>query len=373
MGKAEQSFQSVFGLIVLCFLTVSCQQSTSTESTEEEEEINWLLPADKILDGGPGQDGIPSLDSPVFAPVNEIDYVQDNRKVLGVSLAGVEKAYPLQVLDWHEIVNDRVGSRQVTISHCPLTGTGIGYNRIVKNRPVEFGVSGLIYKNNLIPYDRFTSSNWSQMQMRAVSGEMAGTLLEPVTVVETTWKTWKEMYPDSQVLTTETGFVRLYDKFVYGRNYSTSHSQFLFPVENFDERLPNKEPVHAVLLNPEQGAEAMVRVYPIGEFAEDIEVMNDSIGDHRIVVAGSSGYSFATAFRSTLDDGTELIFEAVQNSLPIVMEDQEGNRWTLFGRAVEGPRSGSDLPVLRSYTGYWFAFADMFSNVEISDEFSSDL
>ncbi len=371
MRKAGQSFQSAFGLVLLCFLVSSCQQSTGSETSEEEEEISWLLPADKIMDGGPGRDGIPSLDSPVFAPASEINYVQDDRKVLGVSLGGVEKAYPIQVLDWHEIVNDRIGSRQVTISHCPLTGTGIGFNRIVRNRPVEFGVSGLIYKNNLIPYDRFTNSNWSQMQMRAVSGEMAGHVLEPVNVLETTWKTWKEIYPDSRVLTTDTGFVRLYDKFVYGRNYSTSQSQFLFPVENFDDRLPNKESVHAVLLNPEQGAEAMVRVYPIREFTGDIEVINDTMGNQKIVVVGSSAYSFATAFRSTLVDGTELIFEAVQDSLPVVMRDQEGNIWTIFGRALEGPRAGSDLPVLRSYRGYWFAFADMFVDVEISDRFSS--
>jgi hypothetical protein len=208
------------------------------------------------------------------------------------------------------------------------------------------------------------------MQMRAVSGEMAGRILQPVTIIETTWKTWKQMYPDSQVLTTDTGFVRLYDKFIYGRNYSTSHSQFLFPVENVDERLPNKESVHAVLVNPEQGEEAMVRVYPIQNFAENIEVINDMFGDQKIVVAGSSGYTFSTAFRSTLDDGTELTFKAVQDSLPVVMLDQEGNKWTLFGRAVEGPRSGSELPVLRSYTGYWFSFADMFSNVEISDRFA---
>jgi len=370
MKKAEQSFQSFFGLILLFCLISSCQQSTGTETSEEVEEINWLLPVDKILDGGPGRDGIPSLDSPVFAPAREINYVHDDRKVLGVSLGGVEKAYPLQVLDWHEIVNDRVGSRQVTISHCPLTGTGIGFNRIVKNRPVEFGVSGLIYRNNLIPYDRFTNSNWSQMQMRAVSGEMAGTLLEPITIIETTWKTWKQMFPDSQVLTTETGFVRLYDKFLYGRNYSTSHSQFLFPVEKFDDRLPNKEPVHAVLLNPEQGAEAMVRVYPILDFDEDVEIINDTIGNQKIVVAGSSGFSFGTAFKSTLKDGTELTFEAFKDSLPVIMTDQEGNKWTLFGLAVEGPRAGSNLQVLRSYTGYWFAFADMFSNVEISDTFT---
>ena len=360
-------FQSFIGLLLYSFLMASCQQSTGNVSVEKEEEIDWLLPSDKILDGGPGRDGIPSLDSPVFALASEVSYVQDERKILGVSLGGVEKAYPLQIMDWHEIVNDRVGSRQVAISHCPLTGTGIGFNRILKNRPVEFGVSGLIYKNNLIPYDRFTNSNWSQMQMRAVSGEMAGTVLEPVTIIETTWKTWKQMYPDSQVLTTDTGFVRLYDKFVYGRNYSTSHSQFLFPVERFDERLLNKESVHAVLLNLEMGSEAIVRVYPIRDFAEDIEVINESLGDQKIVVAGSSGSSFATAFKSTLEDGTVLTFEAVQDSLPVVMKDQEGNKWTLFGRAVEGPRTGSDLPVLRSYTGYWFAFADMFSNVVISE------
>lgn len=198
--------QAFIGLMLFSFLMASCRQTTGSETTDEGEKVSWLLPADKILDGGPGKDGIPSIDSPVFALASETSYVQDDRKVLGVSLGGVEKAYPLQVMDWHEIVNDRVGSRQVAISHCPLTGTGIGFDRIVKNRPVEFGVSGLIYKNNLIPYDRFTNSNWSQMQMRAVSGEMAGTNLEPVTAIQTTWKTWKQIYPDSHVLTTDTGF-----------------------------------------------------------------------------------------------------------------------------------------------------------------------
>lgn len=359
---------SGISIILTCFLLITgCnvvdEDSGSTSTLPVESE--WLIPENEVVDGGPGKDGIPSIDDPNFAPVNEIDYVGENRRVLGIKIGDQVRAYPHQILDWHEIVNDRIGEVPFAVTYCPLTGTGIGWNRTVDGETTEFGVSGLLFRNNLVPYDRKTDSRWSQMQMRGVFGTHSGVNIETIDMVETTWGAWKSMYPDSEVLTTDTGFNRDYGGYAYGRTYSTDHSNILFPIKNNDTRLENKVRVHGVIGDEVAKQNAEVRVYELRKFGEGVSTVHDQIGGVDIVLVGSSNLDFAASFESTLADGTVLEFEPVQNALPIVMEDQEGNRWDLFGYAVEGPRQGEQLAPTKSYTGYWFAWADFFPSLEI--------
>lgn len=325
----------------------------------------WLIPESQVRDGGPGKDGIPSVDNPKFVAVDQIDFIVDNRLIIGIKNGDEVKAYPHQILDWHEIVNDEIGGVPIAVTYCPLTNTGIGWDRQINGRVTEFGVSGLLFRNNLIPYDRNTDSEWSQMQLRSVRGDLSGRSIETIDMVETSWSTWQQMYPNSQVMTTETGFARNYGGFAYGRTYLTNNTT-LFPVLNNDNRLHNKERVHGIIADSVASEEADAKVYVIGNMGEGINIIEDTFQGIDHVVVGSADLNFAASFERSIG-GTELDFKPVQDALPVVMEDQEGNRWDIFGNAVSGPREGQKLTPTRSYTGYWFAWADFFPEVEIHD------
>lgn len=358
----------LFILIFFSAYTLSCSGSVESSSdslptSQTMDNFNeWIIPKDEVLDGGPGLDGIPSIDDPRFAPANTIEYISDERLVVGIKMDDTLKAYPHEVLDHHEIVNDRIGDRFFSLTYCPLTGTAIAWKR---DSDMEFGVTGLIYRNNLIPYDRSTGSRYSQMQMRAVKGSRSGSGLVTKPVLQLPWAVWKTIYPESKVLTTNTGYERDYSLDLYSKDYRDEDSETLFPIKNEDSRLPKKEIVHGVIWGTPADEEARVRVYEIDEFGSGIHLVEDTFAGGNIIVAGSTDKQFAVSFLDKSRDGTELKFEAVQNSLPVIMKDQEGNRWDLFGYAVEGPRKGERLWPTNSYTGYWFAWADFFPELEL--------
>ena len=328
---------------------------------------DWLIPKEEVVDGGPPPDGIPSIDNPKFKPAHEITYVDSSRLVTAVRIGNKIKVYPHQVMDHHEIVNDNIGQIPYCLTYCPLTGTGIAWERTINGETVEYGVSGKLFRNNLIPYDRKTNSRYSQMQMRAVNGSRIGTNVEPICpVVETTWATWKKLYPNSQVLTTQTGYSRDYGGYTYGKGYLHGDSGTLFPVKYPDHRLPNKERVLGIIAGDTANEDASAKAYVIGDFKNGIELKNDEFDGEKIMVVASADLNLAVSFKRELkDDGTLLHFEAVQDSLPVILRDQEGNRWDIFGYAVEGPRQGKRLTPTKSYIGYWFAWHDFFPNIKI--------
>jgi len=340
-------------LFVIClFYLNSCDVLDSASVSGE-----WLIPKDQVFGGGPGRDGIPSVDSPQFTNVNNASYLKDNDLVIGIKVGGTIRAYPHPILDWHEIVNDEITSLKVAITYCPLTGSAIAWNRqgIVSN--TTFGVSGLLYNSNLIPYDRGTSSNWSQMKLQCVNGSLIGKEIETSKIIETTYKTWREIYPGSQLLSTNTGFGRQYGNYPYG-GYRTN-DDLLFPVSGEDGRLQKKTRVLGLIV---KGA---TMVFPISSFNTGVTVKNVSFGGEDFVIIGSSAKNFAAAYNRKLTDGTLLEFSAVENELPIVMADDESNKWDIFGEVVEGPRAGESLEQAKAFISYWFAWAAFYPNALI--------
>lgn len=348
------------------FLTaISCSSSTSTNNVgSSEENSSWLIPLNEVVDGGPGKDGIPSLENPAFISVDQGDYLQEDRLVLGIKINEEVRLYPHQIMDWHEIVNDSIDDQHFSITYCPLTGTGIAYDREINGTVNEFGVSGLLFRNNLIMYDRETDSRWSQMRIHSVNGPLSGTFGETLQIVEAPWKTWKALYPEAKVLSQNTGFSssRNYQGFAYGRGYLTNNNSFIFQPKRDDNRLENKAIVHGVMESEFRGESTVLRIYPIQDLKENIQVINESFRGSDIVFAGSSEDQIGVSFLRTTSDGTLLEFEPVLGKLPVIMADNEGNEWNVFGEAVNGPRQGERLTPTKSYNGYWFAFADFYPN-----------
>ncbi|MEO1626640.1 MAG: DUF3179 domain-containing protein, partial [Bacteroidota bacterium] len=313
----------------------------------------WLINANEVLNGGPGKDGIPSVDSPEFVNNTAVsDFLSDEELVVGVRIGEEVKAYPHPILDWHEIVNDEIGGEPISINYCPLTGTAMCWSRKLSTGVTTFGVSGLLYNTNLIPYDRETDSNWSQMLMQSVQGDLSGEAATLFPVVETTWGQWKRMYPDAQVMSSNTGFQRDYNQYPYG-DYKTAN-WLLFQVNPRDERLDLKERVHGLRIN------GQVKTYRFGSFSDGVRVVNDVFQNEEVVIAGSQPDNFIVSFHRRLSDGTSLEFTAVTDQLPVVMQDQMGSRWDIFGRAVDGPNEGKQLSFETSLMGYWLTFGSFY-------------
>ncbi len=317
---------------------------------------DWLIPKSEVLDGGPGKDGIPALENPESVDINQIDFLADNDLVIGFEFDGQARAYPHKILDWHEIINDDVNGKPVAITYCPLTGTSIAWSRELKGQTTTFGVSGLLYNTNLIPYDRLTDSNWSQMRLECVNGELSGEVIETYHLIETSWKTWKEMYPNSSVVSTNTGFSRNYTFYPYG-DYRSNNSKLLFPVTPTDDRLPEKERVLGLVLNNK------AKVYRLNSFKNGTRVIMDLFEDLNVVIVGNKDKNFIVAFENEINDEIRT-FTAIDEGAN-VMQDDKGNKYNLFGIVTEGTDVGNQLKSTTSFMGFWFGFGAFYSNSQI--------
>lgn len=351
-----------FGILFSVTLLWGCEgdpdDNGSPYSPGSGSQEGWSIPLDEVFDGGPGKDGIPALTEPEFISAGAAEYLSDDELVIGFVHEGEARAYPHQILDWHEIINDRVGDVNISVTYCPLTGTGIGWNREINGKVTTFGVSGLLYNSNLIPYDRETDSNWSQIRLDCVNGELKGKEVEVFPLLETTWLTWKEMYPSTTVVSQETGYNRGYGRYPYG-DYRTAHNYLIFPVANEDDRFPNKERVLGIVQS------GSVRVYSFAGFGDTVTVVNDNLNGKDVVVVGNREDNFMVSFINDPGDGSNLSFRAVQDQYPVVMTDGEGNMWDVSGRAVAGPRKDARLSTAPSFIGYWFSFAAFYPDLTI--------
>ena len=343
------------GCLLLLIFTYACSKNNDTAGTED-----WLVPSNEVRDGGPGKDGIPSIDNPNFSKIAAVDFLDGEDLVILVETMDSVKAYPHPILDWHEIANDELtNGKNLGLTYCPLTGTAIGWNNNVNGQQTTFGVSGLLYNSNLMPYDRATNSTWSQMSHKCVNGPLIGTTIETIQVIEMSFNSLREMYPEALVMNTNTGASRDYQQYPYG-DYKTNNTSLIFPVNNTDDRVPSKERVLGVVVNEQ------VMTYRFDSFNQQaINVVQHAFQGKNLVVVGSQAKNFLVAYESTLSDGTSLTFEAVQGQLPVVLKDNEGNEWDVFGKAVSGPRTGQALPEVLNYIGYWFSWAAFNASLEI--------
>ncbi len=214
------------------------------------------VPADQILDGGPPRDGIPALDSPQAVPVAEADW-DDTEIVVGVALGDQARAYPVSILNWHELVNDTLDGRPILVSYCPLCGTALVFDRKVDGQVRTFGVSGLLYQSDLLLYDRESQSLWSQISASAVSGPARGMRLRVLRSASMRWKDWKARHPQTSVLSRVTGHRRDYARNPYA-GYSNSEA-LMFSAPR-DARYHPKMPTLGIRL-----PEGPARAYPAVE------------------------------------------------------------------------------------------------------------
>ncbi|NNE32576.1 MAG: DUF3179 domain-containing protein [Winogradskyella sp.] len=351
-------------LIILYTTLYTCSSNDSPNSNGDSNSngvngntnpnTSWLIPVNEVVDGGPGKDGIPSIDNPNFESANSVSFLSNDELVIGVKIGNVIKAYPHYVLDWHEIVNDSFNTTNSTISYCPLTGTAFAWNSMAGNTFSTFGVSGLLYNANLILYDRETDSNWSQILQKCVNGELIGSEPQKISVIETNWETWKNSFPNSQVLTTQTGFSKPYGTYPYGP-YKTDHDFFIFNPSILNNALPNKERVYAIFNNDQS------KVYRFSQFNGG-SAIRDTFFNSEYLIVGNDNLIVAFKINAAI---ANLDFSYSYNGSEEFFTDSENNKWNMFGEAIEGPRLGQTLNKAESVTSMWFAIATFFPNPTI--------
>lgn len=317
-----------------------------------------LVDPERIVDGGPEPDGIPPIMNPVFGPVSDAFYLFPHDPVVLLEHRGETRVYPVQILIWHEIVNDVVGGELVTVTYCPLCNTAIAFRGEAAGRNLTFGTSGKLFQSALVMYDRQTESLWSQVDRRAIAGHLTGTRLETVPVSMVPWGEVLRDRPDAQVLTRETGFIRDYGMNPYYR-YDTEEWQLLDVKP--DDQLPIKERVVVVLDTD--------RAVRLAELAEE-RVATVTIGDVPVALFAAPGLASAlddqaiasgrripaTGVFSPVVDGRTLTLRSAPGTNGVVATDVEtGSGWTLLGEAVSGPLAGTRLERIPHIDTFWFA------------------
>jgi len=223
---------------------------TASAPAPDELRIGWKtdfakhsVPFDEIRSGGPGKDGIPAIDAPQFVSVDDAGFLEDREPVIALEVDGDVRAYPIQILIWHEIVNDEVGGTPVTVTFCPLCNTSIVFDRRFDGRVLDFGVSGNLRNSDLVMYDRQTESWWQQFSGEAIVGEFTGKRLEKLPAQIVSWKDFRTNHPDAKVLSRATGFQRSYGSNPYVGYDDVSSPPFFATANADDDRLPPKERV----------------------------------------------------------------------------------------------------------------------------------
>ncbi|HEV8176266.1 MAG TPA: DUF3179 domain-containing protein, partial [Gemmatimonadales bacterium] len=308
------------------------------------------VPLDEIASGGPPKDGIPAIDRPKFIRVAEVDEWLSPREPVVLVVEGNEaKAYPLQILIWHEIVNDVVGGRPVAVTYCPLCNTALAFDRRLNGTLLDFGTTGRLRHSDLVMYDRQTESWWQQATGEAIAGRLAGRNLEFLSAPLVSWKTFKTNHPDGLVLSRETGFDRPYGENPYARYDDPKGS----PIPSFfrgrpDPRLPAMERVTAVSLGGEDVAYAFRAL-------TERPALNDVVGGVPVAVFWMPGTASAlddSQVARGRDVGSTGVFDRRLNGRVLQFEPSgegrfrdrvTGSEFDLLGRATSGPLEGKTL------------------------------
>lgn len=328
------------------------------------EEIQW---------GGVIVDGIPALDNATMIEADKATYMNGEDAVFGISINGDARAYPLRILDWHEMANDVVGGVPVSLAYCTLCGAAIAFDgRASDGETYTFGSSGFLFRSNKLMYDRQTRTLWNQLTGEPVLGELVGTdvTLDLLPVVLTTWTEWQNQHPDTMVLDIETGFNRIYDPgAAYGDYFA--YEDTMFPVWQRAEALPTKDQVYTLRID------GLPKAYPI-EVLADEQVVNDTLSETNVVLVATRGivsvdgenrrvgevtYSAGSEVRAY--DRGEHTFEPGPDANSVV--DENGEVWEVTEEALISP-AGERAERISGHLAYWFGWYAFFPQTLVYGE-----
>jgi hypothetical protein len=359
-------------MAALAITLAACGQSAPSvedpggpSRTEAGSTPDPLVDPEDIISGGPPPDGIPPIDDPKVLAPGDATFVTDREPVLAVEIGGEAKAYPLQIMTWHEIVNDTIGGVPVSVTYCPLCNTGIAFERpTIDGELLDFGTSGKLYNANLVMYDRQTETYWAQATGQAIIGELAGEQLTFVPARILSFADWRAEHPDGLVLSRDTGHERPYGENPY-EGLDTSERPFLFSGE-LDERLPATSRVLGIA----RAGDVVAFPYEVvaANAVDGRAVVMDEVAGKPVAVFWKAGTASAldsqeiaegrdvgaiAAYRPEVG-GRALTFEARREG---IVDRESGSVWSILGRAVSGPLAGEQLVPELAIDSFWFDWA----------------
>ncbi len=339
----------VLAYIFLLFVMVSCQKQENTNFTGHTSNDDlWLIPIDEVLYLYGEKDRIQSIDNPEFIPIND-SHLNPDDLVLVAHLDRTTKVYPVSVMDAHEIVNDNINEYYFSITYCPLTASGIIWNRTIDGEITEFGVSGMLYNDNLMPYDRNSESIWSQMEAKCVNGSLMGQVPESSALIETKFSTIKTAFPAAMVLDHSSCDSISCERSSYQKNDPLDGETVDLP---FDQRYFGFVKDDNLML------------FNLELFKQGTQVYTTNFQGSSLIVCGNKDLHFYTAFLK--NKTSELVsYNAIQNEFPLIMKDDKGNKYDVFGKIVDGPEKGGNLKPANAYHARTFAWELFFKSIAL--------
>jgi hypothetical protein len=293
-----------------------------------------------------------SLDSPAFTSADDT-FLRDDDFVMGISLNGANRAYPITMLAWHHIVNDNVNGKPMGMTYCPSCNTAIAFESEVEGTALQFDVASL-HRANLVMVDRQTGSWWQQLTGKAIQGKLSGTALKLIPVDLMTWGAWKELYPDTRVLSEDTGFDHDYDFLPSGNSYTDSQksdrgSHGMPKIT--DTRFRARETVLAVQVGD------VFKAYPFSNLGE-LAVINDEINGEPVLILFDSKSKIASAFSRKVKENVLKLEEKTEGGEMMIRDKNTGSVWDFEGRAIADEMKGIKLEKLKYHNAFWFAWVD---------------
>ncbi len=321
---------------------------------------DWAVSRTQIAEGE-GNGDIPAINNPKFTKAKEVSFLTDSSIIIGMKVGTTIRAYPLIIMDWHEVVNDWVDTLPIAMTYSALSGSSIGFDRRIKEQVLEFRVSGLLYNSNTIFNEFETFSDWSQMLRKGIRGDFSEIALSDFSVFEMKWGKWKNLFPESEVLNLNTSYNRPYGTYPYG-DYQTDATKILFNLpldtDSLSTILPLKEKILGVKINE------IVKGYRQTHFsAAGFSLIQEEVNGESIIIIGSNEFDSMIAYSAKTSDGQTHQFMLSETGDTVLLIDEEGNQWTIFGESVEN--KDIRLQQLVSNTAYWFTWATFYPEIEI--------
>ncbi len=339
---------------------VGTMENSALANMRDADFPEPLIDPDQVQSGGPPPDGIPPIDEPTFETASQIDWLEPQEPVLSLAVGEETRAYPLQVMTWHEIVNDTVAGTPLAVTYCPLCNSGVAFEREVAGEVLTFGTSGRLFQDNLVMYDRQSESLWPQLTGEASIGVRTGEQLVAIPLGTVPWADFAAANPEDKVLSKDTGFNRPYGQNPYV-GYDQSDGDLLFGSEDdLDARLLVKERVIGV--SGSSSNVAYVRDALVG--LDPVEI--DLDGEPVVLwhVPGQSSALDTEQISEGLDVGTVGVFTPEVGGEALTFERQgEGfvdtqtqSTWDVLGNATDGPLAGEHLPGVTHLDTFWFSW-----------------
>ena len=362
---------SFVSLYILWMWSVFAQPPFADISDWPKTDFNrHAFPLSEIIEGGPGKDGIRSIDTPVFSSVEETKKWLHLREPVVAFISGeVARAYPLQILIYHEIVNDQVNDQSIAVTYCPLCNAAMVFSRLHNGELLEFGTTGKVHTSNLVMYDRSSESWWLQFTGEGIVGKYTGEQLALLPSQIVSFEQFRDAYPYGMVLSKQTGFDKKYGVNPYKEYDSRSLPYGWFFRNLVDPRLDAMERVLGVVTKNK------VRTYPFSAL-NSVPLLQEHIDNQPVLVVSKKGIASAVdkkLIRESKDTLTAAAYSRVVNDRVLdfklvdteIIDTQTNSKWNLFGEAVAGPLRGKRLVKLDRGVYFAFVWLDFYPQSEI--------